>query len=82
MGLSGQAGDTPTSHDTFETLTLGNSDNINLFILGEDRVDTDFLLKEGLGKVHLQAKQASVLWQKDRSPNFLLACATSKFCCT
>jgi hypothetical protein len=53
MGLSGQAGDAPTSDDALETLTLGNSDNVNLFILGEDRVDSDFLLKERLGKVYL-----------------------------
>ena len=53
MGLAGQAGDTPTSYDTLETLTLGNSDNVDLLILGENRVDSDFLLKEGLCKVYL-----------------------------
>jgi len=53
VGLTGETGDSPTGGDTLETVSLGDSKNINKLILGEDRVDSDFLLKEALGKVNL-----------------------------
>jgi len=53
MGLTGKTGDSPTVGDTLVTLTLGNSKNINVVILGKDRVDSDLLLKETLGECNL-----------------------------
>lgn len=50
VGLTGKTGDSPTGGDTGVTFTLGNSQNIHVFILAEDRVDGDFLLEERLGE--------------------------------
>ena len=60
VGLTGKTGDSPTGGDTFVSLTLGNSDNINVLVLGEDRVDSDFLLEKGLGKINLGGSISSI----------------------
>lgn len=59
MGLTRKTRDTPTSGDTLETVTSGNSDDINLVVLGEDRVDSELLLEERLGKVNLGLRVGS-----------------------
>jgi hypothetical protein len=53
MGLTGKTGDSPTGDNSSKTLTLGNSDNINVFVLGKDGVNSDFLLKESLCESNL-----------------------------
>ena len=60
MGLTGQTSDTPTGGHTLVTVTSGDSENINLLVLGEDTVAGNFLLKEVLGKVNLGGGIASV----------------------
>jgi hypothetical protein len=60
VSLTGKTGDSPTGGDTFVSLTLGNSNNINILVLGEDRVDSDFLLEKGLGKINLGGSISSI----------------------
>ena len=60
VGLTREAGDTPTSDDTFETLTLRNADEINHFILLEDGVNRDSLFEEGVAEVNLGGDVATV----------------------
>ena len=60
MGLTRQTSDTPTSGHTFVTLTLGNTDHVNQFILVENSIDSDFLFKQALGKVDLCRSVTSV----------------------
>ena len=45
--------DTESLDDTSETLTLGNSDNVDHFVFSEERVNSDFLFEEALGKSDL-----------------------------
>ena len=49
VGLSGETGDTPTSDDTFETMTLGDTDGIDHVVLGEDGGHRELLFEESLG---------------------------------
>jgi len=58
--LTGKTGDTPTSGHTLVTATLGNTDNVNVFVLVEDGVNSDFLFEESLGKVDLGGSISSV----------------------
>ena len=44
---------TPSVHDTLESVSLGNSENVNDFVLSEDVVDADLLLEEILGEADL-----------------------------
>jgi hypothetical protein len=60
MGLAGKTRDTPTSDDTLETVTLGHTEDINLFVLGEDTVNSDLLLEQSLGVVNLGSGVTSV----------------------
>jgi len=53
VGLTREAGNTPTGDDTFETLTLRNADEIDHFILLEDRVNRHTLFEERIAKVNL-----------------------------
>jgi len=53
MGLTGKTGNSPTGGDTLVTMSLGNSKDINELILSEDRVNSNLLLEETLGKVNL-----------------------------
>mmetsp|Transcript_10338 Transcript_10338/g.12133 ORF Transcript_10338/g.12133 Transcript_10338/m.12133 type:complete len:424 (-) Transcript_10338:42-1313(-) len=53
MRLTGKTCDTPTGGDTLIPMTFGDSKNIQLFILGEDRVDGDFLFEKFLGEGNL-----------------------------
>ena len=60
MSLTGKTSDTPTGGNTFITTTLGNTDDINVFVLAEDGVDGDFLFEQSLGKVDLSGSISSV----------------------
>ena len=60
MGLTGQTTSTPTSSNTFETVTLGDTDDINVLILFEDVVDGDFLFEVGVGPVNLVSDATTV----------------------
>jgi len=60
MGLTGQAGNTPTSDDTVNTATLGNTDDIDHLVLLEDGVNLDFLLEQALAEVDLIGDGATV----------------------
>ena len=39
MGLTWQAGDTPASHNTLETVTLGDGSGVDHLVLLENSVD-------------------------------------------
>mmetsp|Transcript_11480 Transcript_11480/g.29051 ORF Transcript_11480/g.29051 Transcript_11480/m.29051 type:complete len:266 (+) Transcript_11480:1804-2601(+) len=60
VGLSGKTGDTPTSGNSLVTVTLGDSDDINVLVLVKDGIDSDFLFEESLGKVNLGGSVSSV----------------------
>jgi len=53
MGLTGKTGNSPTVGNTLVSLTLGNSDNINVLVLGENGVDSNLLLEKALGEGNL-----------------------------
>ena len=58
--LAGKFSGAPTSGDTLETLTLGNSENINVSVLLEHTVDADLLLKETARPLHLLGNGSTV----------------------
>jgi len=60
MGLSGESLGTESGSDTFVTLTLGNTENVNHFVLVEDLGDSDFLFEVGSGEVNLLGNSTSV----------------------
>ena len=60
VSLTGKTSDTPTGGDTFVTATLGNTDNIDVFVLVEDGVNSDFLLEQTLGEVNLSGSISSI----------------------
>ena len=51
---------TPSLHDTLETFTLGNTENINHFVVGENRVNLNFLFEVRVGKVYLLSSRSTV----------------------
>jgi len=60
MGLSGKSLSTESGSDTFVTLTLSNTENVNHFILVEDLGDSDFLFEVGLGEINLLGDSTTV----------------------
>mmetsp|Transcript_109863 Transcript_109863/g.153989 ORF Transcript_109863/g.153989 Transcript_109863/m.153989 type:complete len:364 (+) Transcript_109863:1003-2094(+) len=60
MGLSGQSGDAESLNNTFLTVTLGDTNNINHLILIEDGVDSDLLLEVSSGELNLVGDAATV----------------------
>lgn len=60
VGLSGQAGNTPTSHNTGETVTAGGGADVQHLALTEHLGDIDLLLKERSGEVHLGSSITTV----------------------
>lgn len=59
MGLTRKTGDSPTGDNTVDTATLGNSDDIDHLVDGEDVLDADLLLEEGGTEVDLLGDVAS-----------------------
>ncbi|KAL7546485.1 hypothetical protein ACHAWF_009817 [Thalassiosira exigua] len=53
VGLAGEAGDAPAGSDTLVAVSLGDTEDINELVLGEDGVDSDLLLEEALCEVDL-----------------------------
>lgn len=51
VGLSGQSLGSPSGGGTFESLTLGDTDDVEHFVLLEDLADSDFLFELGLGEI-------------------------------
>lgn len=51
VGLSWQSLGSPSGGGTFESLTLGDTDNVEHFVLLEDLADSDFLFELGLGEI-------------------------------
>lgn len=60
VSLTGQLGGTPTAGDTLETVTLGDSNDVDHLVLLEDAVDLDGLLKEVAGEVNLVGNGTTV----------------------
>jgi len=53
MGLTRETSDAPTSDDAVNSATLGDTDDVDHFVLLEDRVHSDLLLEETLTEVDL-----------------------------
>ena len=60
VSLTGQLGGTPTAGDTLETVTLGDSNDVDHLVLLEDAVDLDGLLEEVAGEVNLVGNGTTV----------------------
>lgn len=60
VGLTGKLLGTPSGGDTVETVTLGDSDDIDHLVLLEDGVDADGLLEEAVAEVDLVGDGATV----------------------
>jgi len=60
MGLSGQSLGSESLGDSCVSFTLGNTENVNHFILIEDLGDSDFLFKVLLGEIDLLGDGTSV----------------------
>jgi len=60
MGLSGESLGTESGGDTFVTLTLGNTQNVNHFVLVDDLGDSDFLFEVLSGEVDLLGNSTTV----------------------
>ena len=59
-GLTGKLGHSPTGGDTLETLTLGDTENIDVLTEGKDIADLDFLLHEPLPELDLLSDRSTV----------------------
>ena len=60
MSLSWEAGGSPTSSNTLESLTLGDTNDVDLFAFLEERLDADGLFEESVGVVDLLGGGSSV----------------------
>jgi len=60
VGLPGKAGDSPPGGDTLVSVSLGDADDVDVLVLGENGVDGDLLLEEGLGEVDLGGGISSI----------------------
>ena len=60
VGLARQLLGTPTGSHTLVTLTLGNTNNVDVLVLREQAANIHSLLKETVGKVHLLRDRATV----------------------
>jgi len=67
----------PTGNDTFDTVTLGDADDVDHFVLGEDVLDGDGLFHQSAGEVDLLGDRAAV--QLDLVNVGLLLTLTKKF---
>ena len=50
MGLTRQAGDTPTGDHALAPVALGGADGVDVLVLGEDGVDRDVLIRREGGR--------------------------------
>mmetsp|Transcript_10396 Transcript_10396/g.12623 ORF Transcript_10396/g.12623 Transcript_10396/m.12623 type:complete len:212 (-) Transcript_10396:515-1150(-) len=53
MSLTWKTGNTPTGDNTFVSVTLGCTKNINIFILSENGVNSNFLFEKSLSEINL-----------------------------
>lgn len=60
MGLTWETGDSPTSGDTLESVSLGNSNDIEVLVLSKDGIDSDLFFEEGLGEGDLSGGISSI----------------------
>ena len=60
MRLAGQAGDSPTRDDAGVTVTLGDSQDVDVVVDGEDRSNGHGALEQGAGEVDLSGDVATV----------------------
>jgi hypothetical protein len=60
VGFLLQMFDTPSLNDTLETFTLGDTDNIDHFVLVENGINFDFFFEVSLGEVNLLSGSSSV----------------------
>lgn len=60
VGLAGLLAGSPTGSDTLEAVALGDTDDIDVLVLLEDRVDSDLLLEVGVGPVDLVGNGSTV----------------------
>jgi hypothetical protein len=60
VGLAGLLAGSPTGSDTLESVALGDTDNIDVLVLLEDRFDRDLLLEVRVGPVNLVSNGTTV----------------------
>jgi len=60
MGFSGEASGSPTGGDTLETMTLRNSDHVNVLVLLENGCHIDWLLEQIQSEIHLLTGRSSI----------------------
>jgi len=60
VGLSWEAGSSPTSGNTLESLTLGDTNNVDLFAFFEERLHVDSLFEESVGVGNLIGNGSTV----------------------
>lgn len=60
MGLLLQVSNSESLDDSGDSLTLGNSDNVDHLVLLEDLINLDFLLEKSVGKINLLGNSSSV----------------------
>lgn len=60
VGLAGKLLSAPSSGDTFETMALGDTDNIDDLVLLEDSGNRDYLLEQAVGKRHFVRDTAAI----------------------
>jgi len=60
VGLSGQSLGSPSGGGTFESVSLGDTDNVDHFILIEDGADSNFLFEGGSGELDLLVNGSTV----------------------
>jgi len=53
MGFAGEASGSPTGGDTLETVTLRNSDHVNVLVLLENGSHIDWLFEQIQSKINL-----------------------------
>jgi len=58
--LTGQLLHVPTGNNAFDSVTLGDADDVDHLVLGEDVLDGDGLLHETAGEIHLLGDRAAV----------------------
>jgi len=60
VSFAGQFGGAPTSGDTLETVSLRDSDRVDLLVLFEHCVHRDLLLEQAQREVHLLRRRSSI----------------------